>query len=112
MNPRFERKSSMLLAEPIAEPVDIPDDIISSAKISTSLIIQMAKLARQREQEHVEEEAQKRQWTERKRAVEEERRAEEEREQSIRRAAEASGMLPAGMHQTLKAGMMSFQGKM
>ncbi|GMI36624.1 hypothetical protein TrRE_jg5348 [Triparma retinervis] len=111
LDPRFERSKSMLVAKPANQMVDLDETVIASVGTPTSSILKMAMLARKVEAEDEQKEEERRIWEERKRIEQKRLKAEEDRNNSLRRAAEASGMLPTSMMSNMKhfnKGMVSF----
>ena len=106
MNPRYERSKSILVAKPANEIVDLPETVIASVETSSSCVLRMAMLARKTEEETKLRAEERRKGEERKRIEQMRLKAEEDRNESLRRAAEASGMLPT--MRTFSKGVVSF----
>jgi hypothetical protein len=106
LNPRYERSKSILVAKPANEIVDLPETVIASVETSSSCVLRMAMLARKTEEETKLRAEERRKGEERKRIEQMRLKAEEDRNESLRRAAEASGMLPT--MRTFNKGVVSF----
>ena len=97
LNPRFERSKSILVAKASDKPIELTENVINSVETPMSSILKMVVLAKQLEEETRLKQEEKRRQEERRRLERERLKELEARNESLRRAAEASGMLPTGM---------------
>ena len=97
LNPRFERSKSLLVAKTSEKPIELTEKVINSVETPLSSILKMVVVAKQLEEETRLKQEEKRRQEERRRLEQERLKELVARNESLRSAAEASGMLPSGM---------------